>query len=220
MFKRIASVGESMFGVVDLGVFVVAGLILNITPGVDVLYITNRSAIQGSKAGVVAALGIGAGCVVHVLAAAFGLSMILVSSSLAFSVVKYLGAAYLLYLGVTTFLSLKQKESKEPRSSSVLPLARIFRQAALVNVLNPKVALFFMALLPQFVSPAAESPALAFLFLGVLFNVNGTLVNILFALFASTLALKIKTGSTLPRLLKSLVGTLFVALGIRLALTS
>ncbi len=209
-----------MFGVVDLGVFVVAGLILNITPGVDVLYITNRSGVQGSRAGVVAALGIGAGCVVHVLAAAFGLSMILVSSALAFSVVKYLGAAYLIYLGITTFLSLKQKEGRKSRPSNVLPLTKIFWQAALVNVLNPKVALFFMALLPQFVSPAAENPALAFLFLGVLFNVNGTLVNILFALFASTLALKIKAGSTLPRLLKSLVGTLFIILGVRLALTS
>ncbi|MBU0943162.1 MAG: LysE family translocator [Proteobacteria bacterium] len=209
-----------MFGVVDLGVFVLAGLLLNITPGVDVLYVTNRSVVQGSKAGVVAALGVGAGCVVHVLAAALGLSMILVSSALAFSVIKYAGAAYLLYLGITTFLSLQEKKGREPRSSSPLPLLKIFWQAALVNILNPKVALFFMALLPQFVSPRAESPALAFLFLGALFNVNGTLVNILFALFASTLALKIKPGTTLPRLLKSLVGGLFVVLGLRLALTS
>ncbi len=208
-----------MFGVVDLGMFVVAGLILNITPGADVLYITNRSAVQGSRAGVVAALGIGAGCVVHVLAATLGLSMILVSSSLAFSVVKYVGAAYLVYLGITTFLSLRQKGNEKPRSSSVMPLAKIFWQAALINVLNPKVALFFMALLPQFVSPTAENPALAFLFLGVLFNVNGTLVNILFALFTSTLAVRIKTDSVLPRILKSMVGTLFVTLGIRLAWT-
>ncbi len=209
-----------MFGVIDLGMFVTAGLILNITPGADVLYITNRSAIQGSRAGVVAALGIGAGCVVHVLAVVFGLSMLLVSSSLAFSAVKYAGAAYLIYLGLATFLSLKEKERKKPQSSSTLPLATIFRQAALINILNPKVALFFMALLPQFVSPTAENPALAFLFLGVLFNVNGTLVNILFALFASTLASRINEGSPLPRLLKTLVGTLFVALGARLALTS
>ena len=209
-----------MLGVVDLGVFVVAGLILNITPGVDLLYITNRSALQGSKAGMVAALGIGAACVVHVLAAILGLSVILVSSALAFTVVKYLGAVYLLYLGISTFLSLKKKDGRQERSDSVLPLGRIFWQAALVNVLNPKVALFFMALLPQFVAPTAENPTLAFLFLGVLFNVNGTLVNILFALAASTLALKVKTGSALPRLLKSLVGGLFVILGIRLALTS
>jgi threonine/homoserine/homoserine lactone efflux protein len=143
--------------------------------------------------------------------------MILVSSSFAFSVVKYAGAAYLFYLGIVTFVSLKQKGNDEPRSSSVVAPWKIFRQAALINILNPKVALFFMALLPQFVSPTAANPALAFLFLGVLFNVNGTLVNILFALFTSTLACKVKNGSVLSRILKSMVGTLFVTLGIRLA---
>lgn len=210
-----------MFGVTDLGLFILAGLILNITPGVDLLYIMNRSAAQGKKAGVIAALGIGAGCVVHVLAATLGLSMILVSSSLAFSCVKYLGAVYLIYLGVTTFLSLKHNAIRDTRqSSSVLSHGKIFRQAILVNILNPKVALFFMALLPQFVSPGAEHPALAFFFLGMLFNVNGTLVNIVFALFTSALAVKFNTTGTLSRLLKSLVGTLFVVLGIRLALTS
>ncbi len=210
-----------MFGVTDLGLFILAGLILNITPGVDLLYIMNRSAAQGKKAGVIAALGIGAGCVVHVLAAALGLSMILVSSSLAFTCVKYLGAAYLIYLGITTFLSLKHKTIRDnSQSSSVLSHRKIFRQAILVNILNPKVALFFMALLPQFVSPGAEHPALAFLFLGVLFNVNGTLVNIVFALFTSALAVKLKAAGTLSRWLKSLIGTLFVALGIRLALTA
>jgi len=210
-----------MFGVTDLGLFILAGLILNITPGVDLLYIMNRSAAQGKKAGVIAALGIGAGCVVHVLAATLGLSMILVSSSLAFTCVKYLGAAYLIYLGITTFLSLKHKTIRDTSQfSPVLSHRKIFRQAILVNILNPKVALFFMALLPQFVSPGAEHPALAFLFLGVLFNVNGTLVNIVFALFTSALAVKFNTAGTLSRLLKSLVGTLFVVLGIRLALTS
>lgn len=210
----------SVFGTTDLGLFILTGLILNITPGADLLYISNRSAIQGKKAGVVAALGIGAGCIVHVLAAAFGLSMILVSSSLAFSVVKYLGAAYLLYLGITTLLALKQKERSETLVSVVLPLPKVFRQATLINILNPKVALFFMALLPQFVSPTASYPALSFLFLGIVFNVNGTLVNIAFALCTSILAAKLKSIRILPRLLKSLVGTLFIALGIRLGLTA
>jgi threonine/homoserine/homoserine lactone efflux protein len=209
-----------MFGVMDLGMFIVAGLILNITPGVDLLYITNRSAVQGKKAGVVAALGIGAGCMVHVFAAAFGLSVILFSSSLVFSIVKYLGAAYLIYLGVNSFLSLNKKNSLTSRSSAVLPVSKIFRQAILINVLNPKVALFFMALLPQFVSPGAENPALAFFFLGVVFNVNGTLVNILFAVFASILAVKLKASTGFSRLLKSLSGALFIVLGIRLAVTS
>jgi len=209
-----------MFGVTDLGLFVIAGLILNITPGVDLLYITNRSVVQGKKAGVIAALGIGAGCIVHVLAATLGLSMILVSSSLAFTFIKFMGAAYLIYLGISTFFNLKKKTDKSAQSSLELSYGKIFRQAILVNVLNPKVALFFMALLPQFVSPGAEHPALAFLFLGIVFNVNGVLINILFALFASALAAKIKSTTMLSRCLKSLVGALFVVLGIRLALTS
>ncbi len=209
-----------MPGVTDLGLFIIAGLILNITPGVDLLYITNRSVVQGKKAGVIAALGIGAGCIVHVLAATLGLSMILVSSSLAFTFIKFLGAAYLIYLGITTLLNLKTDSKHSRPSLSKLSHGKIFRQAILVNVLNPKVALFFMALLPQFVSPGAEHPALAFLFLGLVFNVNGTLVNILFALSASVLAAKIKSSTMFSRYLKSLVGTLFIVLGIRLGFTS
>jgi len=209
----------SLFGTTDLGLFILSGLILNITPGVDLLYITNRSAIQGKRAGVVAALGIGAGCIVHVLAATFGLSVILASSSLAFSVVRYLGAAYLLFLGISTLLRLKQDNRLASRASSVLPLATIFRQAVLINILNPKVALFFMALLPQFVSPTAANPALSFLFLGFVFNVNGTVVNIFFGLFTSVLAKRLQAVTVLPRVLKTIVGTLFVALGLRLAFT-
>jgi threonine/homoserine/homoserine lactone efflux protein len=210
----------SLFGATDIGLFILAGLLLNITPGADLLYITNRSAIQGKKAGVIAALGIGAGCIAHVLAAAFGLSIILVSSSFAFTAVKYLGAAYLFYLGIKTLLTLQQKNKAEIKALNVLPLTTIFRQAILINILNPKVALFFMALLPQFVSPTAPNPPLTFLFLGLLFNVNGTLVNIVFALFTSLLATKLKSITILPRLLQSLVGSLFIALGVRLAITS
>ena len=210
----------SFFGVTDISLFVLSGLLLNITPGADLLYITNRSAIQGKKAGVVAALGIGAGGLVHVLAATFGLSMILVSSSFAFTAIKYLGAGYLLYLGIKTLLTLKKNKSSEPKGLSVSLHSKIFRQAVLINVLNPKVALFFMALLPQFVSPDATHPALSFLFLGLLFNMNGTLVNITFALFTSTLATRLKSRAVLPRLLQSLVGFLFIALGIRLAISS
>ncbi len=208
----------SLLGVTDIGLFIFAGLLLNITPGADLLYITNRSAIQGKKAGVIAAIGIGAGCMVHVLAAAFGLSMIVVSSSVAFAAVRYVGAGYLFYLGIKALLPLKQKNSHETKELSLLSLTTIFRQAILINVLNPKVALFFMALLPQFVSPTATNPAMTFLFLGLLFNVNGTLVNILFALFTSLVAIKLQSITLLPRILQSLVGSLFIVLGIRLAI--
>ncbi len=210
----------SLLGTTDIGLFIFSGLLLNITPGADLLYITTCSAMQGRKAGIVAALGIGTGCIAHVVAATCGLSVILVSSSFAFTAVKYLGAAYLLYLGIKTLLTLKHKDSTERKAMSLLPLTTIFRQAILINILNPKVALFFMALLPQFVSPTAANPALTFLFLGLLFNVNGTLVNIVFAIFTTMLATKLGSITVLPRLLQSLVGSLFIALGIRLAIIS
>ncbi len=207
-----------LFGVTDLWLFIIAGLLLNITPGVDLLYITNRSIVQGKRAGVVAALGIGTGCIVHVLAATFGLSMILLSSSVAFAVVKYLGAAYLMYLGSTILLGLRHQERSGTQLGRILPRISIFKQAILINVLNPKVALFFMALLPQFVSPTAPHPALSFLFLGFLFNINGTVVNVLFALLTAFMAKRLQGMSFLPRFLKGLTGTLFLAFGVRLAL--
>jgi len=208
-----------MDGVTDLGLFIVAGLILNVTPGPDLLYIAGRSATQGRKAGIVAAIGIGTGCLVHVLAASFGLSVILLSSSMLFTVVKYIGAAYLFYLGITTLLSLRKNEPQVPQGSEI-SLGSIFRQAVLINVLNPKVALFFLALLPQFVSPAAEFAAGAFLFLGLVFAINGTVVNILFALFAAGLSKKIQATEYVHRFLKSLAGALFLVFGIRLAFVS
>ena len=208
-----------MDGVTDLGLFIAAGLLLNITPGPDLLYIASRSAVQGKKAGVIAAIGIGTGCLVHVLAAALGLSVILLSSSMLFTAVKYIGAAYLFYLGITTLLSVRKKE-QQVAETPAMPLPVIFRQAALINVLNPKVALFFLALLPQFVSSTAEAPAAVFLFLGLVFAVNGTVVNIIFALFASGISSKIQASTSVQRVLKSLAGALFCVFGIRLALVS
>ncbi len=209
-----------MLGTVDLGVFVMAGLILNITPGVDMLYIASRSTAQGTKAGVIAALGIGAGCLVHILFAAFGLSIVLSTSALAFTIVKFAGAAYLIYLGITTLISLRS--SAVAATSVVVPLSpgQIFRQAILINILNPKVALFFMALLPQFVAPQAVHPAISFLFLGCLFDFNGTIVNVIFAVFSSRIAARFKRFAILGRIFKTAVGGLFIGLGVRLVLIS
>ncbi len=208
-----------MLGTVDLGVFVLAGLLLNITPGADMLYIAHRSAIQGVKAGIIAALGIGAGCLVHILFAALGLSVVLAASALAFTVVKLVGAAYLIYLGLATLISLRSPAGEEKSLAQPLPPGQIFRQAMLINVLNPKVVLFFMALLPQFVSPQAAHPAISFLFLGCLFNLNGTIVNVLCAMFSATIAARLRRFVILGKVLKASVGALFIGLGVRLALT-
>jgi threonine/homoserine/homoserine lactone efflux protein len=210
----------TVLGTENLGVFVAAGLLLNITPGADMLFIANRSASQGKKAGIVAALGIGAGCLIHILFAAFGLSVVLATSALAFSLVKYAGAAYLVYLGLATLLTIRNSEPKYSEEIIPLPMARIFRQAILVNALNPKVALFFMALLPQFVSPVSPYPSLSFLFLGVLFDVNGTIINIVFALLTSHIASRFRQTTIFARTCKAIAACLFVGLGIRLAMTT
>lgn len=212
-----------MFGTVNLGLFIVAGLLLNITPGADLLYIAGRSAGQGKKAGIFAALGIGAGCLFHIFFATLGLSVILTTSAIAFSMVKFAGAAYLVYLGITLLLSLRFN-SKVLTPEHLLPVApsygKIFWQAVLVNALNPKVALFFMALLPQFVSPQANHPALSFLFLGCLFNVNGTIVNTIFAIFSARIATSFKQSHGFNKAMKTAAGALFITLGVRLALTT
>ena len=209
-----------MAGITDLGLFIVAGLLLNITPGPDLLYVISSGAAHGKKAGVVAALGIGAGCLVHILLAAFGLSVVFLSSPWLFTALTYMGAGYLIYLGVTTLYNVKKRAALVDESRSSTALSIIFRQAVFINIFNPKVGLFFLAFLPQFVSPQAESPATAFLFLGLLFNVNGTLVNTVFGLLASSISEKMETTRGTQFVLKSLAGLLFLGFGVRLAFFS
>ncbi len=206
-----------MTGIHDLGLFVVSGLLLNMTPGVDTLYIVGRGTTQGWRAGAVAALGIGAGCIVHTLAAALGLSAILATSATAFMLVKWVGAAYLVYLGATLLLS----RSRTGVDTAPLPatLPRVFAQGFLTNVLNPKVALFFLAFLPQFIDADAPHKALAFLLLGAIFNFNGTLWNLLVAWSASGVGRRLAAGGRAATWLNRSLGGLFVCLGVRLALT-
>ena len=177
-----------MLGIHDFGLFVIAGLLLNITPGPDLMYIVGRSAAQGVKAGAAAALGIGAGCFVHIAAAALGLSAILAASATAFAIVKMMGAAYLVYVGISLLWSLRARvgqSAQADRTAPPTPLRSIFTQGFLTNVLNPKVALFFLAFVPQFIDVHAPAKMLAFLLLGLVFNTNGTLWNLFVAWFAA-----------------------------------
>ena len=202
-----------MLGTADLALFVVAGLLLNITPGPDTLYIVGRSASQGWRGGAVAALGISAGLLVHTFAAALGLSALLAASASAFTVVKWLGAAYLVYVGVSLFFAgVKVQPGARMELAS---LRTVFLQGFLTNVLNPKVALFFLAFLPQFVDPAAASKPLAFVFLGCVFIFNGTLWNLLVAWCAARV-MRFDRAGTLSRWLNRALGALFVYLGVRL----
>jgi threonine/homoserine/homoserine lactone efflux protein len=208
-----------MFGTQNLPLFMLTGILLNMTPGQDTFYIVGRSVAQGRRAGVLSVLGITSGCVVHTLAAAFGLSAILATSASAFLVVKFAGAAYLVYLGSKMLFA---RDSTNALPSAELPRERswaIFRAGFLTNVLNPKVALFFMAFLPQFVDPLAESKLAAFLFLGAVFMFNGTLWCLVVVWAASAMSRRFRTNRSAGTLVTRAAGAMFVGLGVKLAVS-
>jgi threonine/homoserine/homoserine lactone efflux protein len=208
-----------VFGTHDLWLFVLSGFLLNITPGPDTLYIVGRSSTQGWRGGAVAALSIGAGTLVHIAAAALGLSAILAASAAAFTAVKLVGAAYLLYVGISLIRSAgKSRSSTGATVVRPASMRGIFVQGFLTNVLNPKVALFFLAFLPQFVASDASSKPLAFLFLGAIFDFNGTLWNLAVAWSTAKLSSTLAPSAAFRRWFNRCVGALFIFIGIRLAL--
>lgn len=207
-----------MLGIHDLALFIVSGLLLNMMPGPDSLLIMLRSGSQGWRAGSMAALGIGTGTMVHVLAAALGLSALLSASASLFSIIKLLGALYLIYLGVG-LLRTRSGPPLDKREIKLTPLpyGRLFWQGFLTNLLNPKVALFFLAFVPQFIAPDAPQKALAFILLGCIFNLNVMIWCHLLALSTAFASSKLKVSAKLSRWLNRVMGGLFVVLGIRLA---
>jgi threonine/homoserine/homoserine lactone efflux protein len=196
--------------------FIGTGLLLNLTPGPDVLYIVGRSLSQGRLAGVVSALGISAGCLFHIAAAALGLSTLLLAVPLAYDAVRYAGAAYLLWMGVRALRS--RASVLALQTLDEVPLAVIFRQGLLTNVLNPKVALFFLAFLPQFTDASRGPLAPQFTLLGTLFAVNGLFVCLGYALAASWLRGWLTSRYDVHTWLNRAMGALFIGLGLRLAL--
>jgi len=207
-----------MFGIHDLDLFIVSGLLLNIMPGPDSLLIMTRSATQGARAGCAAALGIGSGTLVHIFAAALGLSAILATSATAFTVLKYVGAAYILYMA---FGLLRSQPGGDTAVAKIAPLAYhgIFAQGFLTNVLNPKVAMFFLAFVPQFIHADAPNKALAFIVLGCIFNLNGMLWCHALAFFTAHASARLKVSSLVSLWLNRVTGGLFVWLGVKLALS-
>jgi threonine/homoserine/homoserine lactone efflux protein len=201
-----------------LGLFVTAAAILLMTPGPAVLYIVARSVEHGRAAGIVSALGIQVGTLFHVAAAAFGVSAILVSSALAFSVLKYVGAAYLIYLGVST-LARKETEAAPDVLPRVRSLLRIFVHGVVVNVLNPKTALFFLAFLPQFVNPARGAVAAQVLLLGLVFVFLGAFTDGTWALLAGSASGFLRNHAGFRRGQRYVAGTLYLGLGIATAVS-
>lgn len=211
-----------MFGIHDLTIFILSGLLLNLTPGADTLLIVSQSVGRGWRAGAVAALGVGAGCCLHVLAATLGLSALLSTSAAAFLVVKLVGAAYLVYMGWSLLRSTSKACAQEaaPAVTSSAPHGtwrRVFAQGFLTNALNPKVALFFLAFLPQFIDSASSSErSFAFLVLGLIFTVNGTVWCLCLA-GLSAQARSVSIPPVVTQTIRRFTGILFVGLGLKLA---
>jgi threonine/homoserine/homoserine lactone efflux protein len=208
-----------MLGLHDLWFFVVSGLLLNVTPGPDTAYIVGRSVQFGWRGGAMATLGISSGCLVHAFAAAIGLSALLMASSAAFATLKLAGAAYLCFIGLTMLLSRASKAPDDIAATAApVSLHQVFWQGALTNVLNPKVALFFLAFLPQFVAADSAHKALAFILLGAIFIFNGTLWCLGVAIVAAKTAGRVAQASGVALWINRALGVLFVYLGVRIAL--
>jgi len=208
-----------MDGIHDLAFFVAAGLLLNVTPGPDMAYIAARSVAGGFRDGAAATFGITAGCVVHTIAAAAGLSALLATSAAAFEIIKWCGAAYLLYAGIRLIMTSSRARRTDTPQRIVAPAApwKIFREAFVINVFNPKVALFFLAFLPQFIAADAPAKTLSFVLLGSLFNFNSLFVNLPVAWLASRAGRGLRDSARWSRWLSGAVGGLFVLLAARLA---
>ena len=202
-----------MFDIIHYPLFILTAVTLNLYPGPDTLYILGRSAAQGRAAGVVSALGIGSGAVIHSLLGALGLTAVVAASAMAFSVIKWAGAAYLVYLGVSMLLA---KNEGPAKASPPQSLRRIYVQGVLTNVLNPKVALFFLALIPQFIAPGAAHPGLAFLVLGLTFVTTGTMWCLIVAVAGGVLNRLLGGGGKGGLWLKRAGGGLLAGLGLRL----
>lgn len=209
-----------MFGTHDLLLFILAGWLLNITPGPDTALIVARTTQLGFRGGAVTCAGVAAGIMVHVTAAAVGLSALIAASATAFALVKFLGAAYLVYIGIRMILT-RRTESTDAAlalKTTALTSGKVFRQGFVTNALNPKVALFFLAFLPQFIDTQAPSKALAFVFLGLVFNINGTVWNVLVAYLTARATVTMRGAKRFQRWIDGTIGALFIAFGVKLAL--
>lgn len=205
-----------MAGIQHYETFLLAGILLNLTPGNDTIYIVSRTIAQGRKAGILSVLGIATGSLVHTFFAAVGLSVIIAQSPVLFTVIKYAGAAYLFYIGIKMIFSknpvlkFDQPEREKYR--------KIYLQAVLTNVLNPKVALFFISFLPQFIDPGYANHYLSFIILGLSFTATGTVWCLILALFASAISAMLMKNNKAGNYVTKVCGCVLVALGIKVAL--
>lgn len=209
-----------MYGIENYTGFLLACIVLNMTPGADTIYILTRSIAQGKRAGLMSVAGIMSGCVVHVLSAAFGLSIILTASATLFSVVKYAGAGYLIYLGIKTLLDRNNIFENAKISFETKHLWAIYKQGVITNVLNPKVALFFMSFLPQFINVQYTKGPVPFLVLGSTFLFTGTIWCLTLTYSAALMTNTLRNNEFIGTVLQKISGLIFIGFGIKLAADS
>jgi threonine/homoserine/homoserine lactone efflux protein len=207
-----------MFGIQDISLFVASGVLLNITPGQDTMYIVTRSLAQGKSAGLLSVLGISTGLVFHTCAAALGLSAILSASPVLFQTIKLLGALYLIYLGWRMLKTPFNFGSQGQAGDDGGRLPSVYLQGVLTNVFNPKVALFFLAFIPQFISSSSSQHTVAFLLLGGIFITTGTLWCLGLSFFASSLGRLLRNRQFLGDRVNSFAGLALIGLGLKLGL--
>ena len=205
-----------MFGIINFEVFILAALILVLVPGSDAMYIIAKSIANGRKDGYLASLGVSTGSLIHTAFAAFGLSIILAESQLAFNIVKYLGAAYLVYLGIKAILTKNLVDLSIKNKLGNQKNGRTYLSGVLTNVLNPKVALFYLAFLPQFVDPNYTNNYISFLILGLIFTAIGIIWCFIIAMFSSKLSQKFRENYRIKIWLDKITGVVFISLGAKL----
>jgi len=207
-----------MFTSQNIYLFFIASLLLNFTPGNDMIYVISRSICQGTKAGIISACGIFIGCFIHLFAAILGLSVIIAQSAFLFDIIKFIGAAYLIYLGIKAFIT-PALAHNEVKFSSVNKI-NLLKQGIITNALNPKVAIFFLSFLPQFVDVASPFYKLQLLTLGLWFAIQGTLILILIAFITGKTGNFLKRNQSFWKWQQKITGIILIGLGIKIALTS
>lgn len=207
-----------MWGIEHYWIFILSSILLNITPGSDTIYILSRSIFQGKKAGIMSVYGIVSGSLVHTLLAGLGLSLILMQSALAFNIVKWIGAAYLIWLGVRS-ITARHEDNPSMQAVESQSNRKVYLQGMMTNVLNPKVALFYLAFIPQFVSPEQTYGAVPFILLGLTFSTTGILWCMLLVLFSSKMAKRLQS-SRISTYMNKITGSIFILLGLNLLRTS
>ena len=211
------------FGIRELGLFISSTIIFAMTPGIDTVFVLNRAIGYGKKIGAMVALGVATGVLVHTLFAALGLATLIAKSALLFSIIKYLGAMYLIYLGVTSIYHAIKNPSQLALQQTTITKAitplQAYRSGLFTNVLNPKVALFFLAFFPQFISPSMMSSGMPYLVLGVLYALISAVWLVVLALLAGSVLSRFLTSYKAKRIMDIGSGAVFVGLGAKVALS-